>query len=71
MRRVSHSPATRSVICRRRSRLAALAMLGLVAVSFAVNGRAPGGVNLRPKDLAEMTAPTGGRPVHGRISKAD
>jgi hypothetical protein len=46
MRRVSHSPATRSVICRRRSRLAALAMLGLVAVSFAVNGRAPGGVEL-------------------------
>jgi hypothetical protein len=39
-------------------------MLGLVGVSFAVNGRAPGGVNLRPKDLAEMTAPTGGRPGH-------
>jgi len=67
MRRVSHSPATRSGICRRRSRLAALAMLGLVAVSFAVNGRTPGGVHLLPKDLAEMTAPTGGRPVHGRI----
>jgi len=64
---MSHSPATRSGNCRRRSRLAALAMFGLVAASFAVNGRAPGGVNLRPKDLAVMTAPAGGRPVHGRI----
>ncbi len=67
MRRVSHSPETRSGIRRRRSRLAALAFLGLVAASFAVNGRAPGGVNLRAKDLSEMTAPGGGRPVHGRM----
>jgi hypothetical protein len=41
-------------------------MLGLVAVSFTVNGRAPGGVNLRPKDFVEVTAPAEGRPVHGR-----
>jgi hypothetical protein len=67
MRRVFHSPATRPGICRRRSRLAALAMFVLVAISFAVNGRAPGGVNLRPKDLVEVTVPTEGRPVHGRI----
>jgi hypothetical protein len=67
MRRVSHSPQTRPGICRQHSRLAALAMLGLVAVSFTVNGRAPGGVNLRPKDFVEVTAPAEGRPVHGRI----
>ena len=37
----------------RRSRLIPLAMLALTVIIFEMNGRAPGGVNLRPRDLSE------------------
>ena len=44
-----------------RSQLIALTMLALTAIIFEVNGRAPGGVNLRPQDRSETVTLAGER----------
>ena len=50
-----------SPLQKRRLQLIAATMLALTAVVFEVNGRAPGGVNLRPRDLSETVMVTGER----------
>ena len=44
----------------RRSRLIAAAMPALTLIVFEVNGRAPRGVNLRPREVSATVALVGG-----------
>src|ERR1700730_937091 len=63
MRHMSTLSAILSLTPRHRSRLIASTMLALIAIVFAVNGRAPGGVNLRPRDLSQTISLADERPL--------
>lgn len=51
--------AVASLARRRRPRLIAAAMLALTLIVFEMNGRAPRGVNLRPRDVSATVALVG------------